>query len=49
MPVDRQGLVVLMEGFAVAKGFLGRGIGMVIAILGMLKEQIHGGDDALDL
>ncbi|MCY1299060.1 hypothetical protein D9M70_485740 [compost metagenome] len=44
-----QGLVTMMQGLAVAQGFLGRRIGMAVAVLGVLKEQVRGGDDTFDL
>lgn len=38
-----------MQGLAVAQGFIGGRVGVVIAILGMLKEQVRSGDDTFDL
>lgn len=44
-----QRLEALMQGLAVAQGFLSCRVCMVVAILGMLEEQVRGCDDTFDL
>ena len=41
--------VAMIQSLAVAQGFVSRRVCMVVAILGMLEEQIRGGDDTFDL
>lgn len=38
-----------MKSLAVPQGFFGRGVRVICSILGMLEEQVRGGDDTFNL